>query len=150
MDQNQNQDDILFPMHADADIEGVPGVNIPGLEGGDDSINDAASYDISGGPHPQDFDSDSESDDDEHYPICTQSDRAVNSTQDPDFLYTTIGSDASFLQQIREFEIDHSCDRVKPLTDHEYQSFVRAAEFLEHHEEYRDFLYDYVITSMTM
>ena len=24
VDQHQNQDDILFPMHADADIEGVP------------------------------------------------------------------------------------------------------------------------------
>ena len=105
----------------------IPGLDIPGVEDeADDAFDDGATGEIPGVPNPSDndSDSDSDSDDDEHYPIRTRSGRTVHSTQNPDYVYTTIGSDTSFLQQIREFEIDHSRERVKPLTDHEYQKFV--------------------------
>ena len=36
------------------------------------------------------------------------------------------------------------------MIDHEYQNFVRALGFLEHHDEYRDFLYDYAMASMSI
>ena len=79
---------------------------------------------VLGVPNPSDNDSNSDSDDDEHHPICTQSGRTVRSTQNSGFVYTAIGSYTCFLQQIREFKIDLSQERVKPLTDLEYQNFV--------------------------
>ena len=154
--QNQNQDNILFPMHADADIEGVPGVDTPGVnilgvgipegvQGADDSIDNVATVDIPGMPHPQDSNSDSDSDDDEHHLLCTQSGRAMHSTHK---ILTMCTPPLDLILLSREFEIDHSCNRVKPLTDCKCQNFIQALEFLEHHDEYRYFLYDYVMTSI--
>ena len=78
-------------MHADADIEGVPwvdtqGMDIPGVDDDDDdddddSINGVATGAIPGVRDPSANDSVSDSDEDEHHPIYTQSGRAVHSTQ---------------------------------------------------------------------
>ena len=97
------------------------------------------------------YDSDKDSDDGKYHPICTQSGRAIHSTQqDPKYICITIGSDISFLQQVQKFEVDHSRNKVKPLIDHEYHNFVRTLKFLEHHEEYSDFLYDYATTRISI
>lgn len=102
VDQNNN-DNNLFPIHAANDIDGIPGVDIPevdipGMEGEvDDGVDDIPIVDIPGVPNPRDSDSDSK--DNEHHSIRTMSGRAVHSTQDPEYVYTTIGSNTSFLQR---------------------------------------------------
>ena len=56
----------------------------------------------------------------------------------------------SFCSRSKNLRLIISFGKVKPLTDQKYQNFVRALEFLEHHEEYCDFLYDYVMASISI
>ena len=99
VDQTQNDNDILFPMHVDPNIDKVPAVDIPGMEDeAYEAVDDGTPGEFPGVHDISDNDSDSDSDDDEQHPIRTRSGQTVHSTQNPDYVYTIIGADTSFLQ----------------------------------------------------
>ena len=139
----------------DIDEVGIPGVDIddipdpPGVVDDPPGVVDDPPGMEEDEEHSSDSHSDSDNDDPDWDAQRTQNGRVVQSTQDEDYVYNTVGVDT--LQVVGEPDgFVFPKTKIKRLREDEYHNFICALEYIENSPAYHDFLINFAMTQMSI